>query len=87
MAKTGARPLGHKKSTRVTGTAREELRVELRQKYEDGASIRQLANHKGRSYGFVHRILSEAGVTFRGRDTGGRPRRRRPQVLSPANTR
>jgi hypothetical protein len=39
--------IGHKKRARVTGTTREKLRVELRQKYEDGASVRQVAKHKG----------------------------------------
>ena len=32
-----------------------------------GASIRELAASTGRSYGFVHRILSESGATLRGR--------------------
>ena len=32
-----------------------------------GASIRDLASETGRSYGFVHRMLSEAGVALRGR--------------------
>ena len=40
---------------------------ELRKKYEKGASIRALAESTGRSYGFVHRVLSEAGVTRRSR--------------------
>ena len=30
-------------------------------------TIRALAESTGRSYGFVHRVLSEAGVTMRGR--------------------
>ncbi|MDX3772085.1 MULTISPECIES: helix-turn-helix domain-containing protein [unclassified Streptomyces] len=34
---------------------------------EGGASIRAIADAHGRSYGFVHRMLSEAGVTLRGR--------------------
>jgi hypothetical protein len=56
-----------KKGARITGTARDELTVELVRKYDDGASIRQLAEDTGRSYGFVHQLLVDAGVTLRGR--------------------
>jgi hypothetical protein len=63
-----------KKGTRITGTARDELTVELVRKYDDGASIRQLAEDTGRSFGFVHRPLVDAGVTLRG--CGGNTRRK-----------
>ncbi|MBA8823867.1 putative transcriptional regulator [Saccharopolyspora lacisalsi] len=43
-------------------------------RYADGASIRRLAESTGRSYGFVHRVLTESGVPLRGR--GGAHRRR-----------
>ena len=56
-----------KKGSRVTGVAREKLAAELKKKYDSGASIRALAEETGRSYGFVHRMLSESGVTLRGR--------------------
>jgi hypothetical protein len=56
-----------KKGSRITGTARNKLADELVKKYEKGASIRALAESTGRSYGFVHRILSESGVALRGR--------------------
>ena len=56
-----------KKGSRVTGTAREQLATDLKSKYENGESIRALAQETGRSYGFVHRMLSESGVTLRGR--------------------
>ena len=56
-----------KKGSRVTGTAREQLASDLKSKYEAGESIRALAQETGRSYGFVHRMLSESGVTLRGR--------------------
>jgi transcriptional regulator with XRE-family HTH domain len=36
-------------------------------RYEAGESIRNIAFEAGRSYGFIHRILQEAGVTLRGR--------------------
>ncbi|KII00541.1 transcriptional regulator [Streptomonospora alba] len=62
-----------KKGTRVTGTERAELASELKRRYDDGESIRSLAAATGRSYGFVHRLLTEAGVTLRGR--GGATRR------------
>jgi predicted transcriptional regulator len=56
-----------KKGSRVTGSAREKLATDLKRKYEGGASIRALAESTGRSYGFVHRMLTESGVTLRGR--------------------
>ncbi len=52
-----------KKGSRVTGAAREKLAADLKKKYDSGASIRALAEETGRSYGFVHRMLSESGVT------------------------
>ncbi|WP_026124337.1 MULTISPECIES: helix-turn-helix domain-containing protein [Nocardiopsis] len=62
-----------RKGTRVTGTERSELATELKKRYDAGESIRSLAAATGRSYGFVHRLLTEAGVTLRGR--GGATRR------------
>lgn len=55
------------KGTRITGEARDRLAADLKKKYEGGASIRALAEDAYRSYGFVHRILTETGVTLRGR--------------------
>ncbi|KOG73450.1 transcriptional regulator [Kitasatospora aureofaciens] len=55
------------KSSWVTGAVREKLAADLKEKYDSGASIRALAEETGRSYGFVHRVLSESGVTLRGR--------------------
>lgn len=49
-----------KKRKRITGDERNQLKALLRRKYERGASIRLLAEQTGRSYGFVHRILSES---------------------------
>ncbi|MGV1004711.1 MAG: helix-turn-helix domain-containing protein [Candidatus Nanopelagicales bacterium] len=57
---------------RVTGDARDTLINDLKSKYEQGASIRALSADSGRSYGFVHRLLTEAGVELRGR--GGNTR-------------
>jgi hypothetical protein len=63
-----------KKGSRVTGSERDRLAADLRRKYDDGESIRALASATGRSYGFVHRILSESGRQLRGR--GGATRGR-----------
>ena len=56
-----------KKGSRVTGAERDRLAADLRKKYDAGQSIRTLAASSGRSYGFVHRMLSESGATLRGR--------------------
>ena len=66
-----------KKGTRVTGADRTKLASDLRKRYDGGESIRSLAASTGRSYGFVHRILTESGVSLRGRGgaTRGKPKR------------
>lgn len=56
-----------RKGTRVTGSDRSELANDLKTRYNSGESIRALANATGRSYGFIHRLLKETGVTLRGR--------------------
>ena len=63
-----------KKGSRVTGSERDRLAADLRRRYDEGESIRALASATGRSYGFVHRILSESGGSLRGR--GGATRGR-----------
>lgn len=55
------------KGRRITGNERSSLAQDLNQRYAEGASIRSLAQETGRSYGFVHRILCESGVSMRGR--------------------
>ena len=62
-----------RKGTRVTGADRGKLAADLKTRYDAGESIRSLASATGRSYGFVHRILTESGVVLRGR--GGATRR------------
>ena len=62
-----------RKGTRVTGEDRSRLATDLRNRYDAGESIRSLATSTGRSYGFIHRILTEAGVALRGR--GGATRK------------
>jgi hypothetical protein len=67
-----------RKGNRAAGVDRSRLAAELKKRYEEGESIRSLAAATGRSYGFVHRILSETGVSLRGRGgaTRGKFRRR-----------
>ena len=65
-----------KKGARITGGERSKLSSDLKRKYTSGASIRSLAAETGRSYGFVHRMLSESGVQLRGR--GGATRGKKP---------
>ena len=62
-----------RKGTRVTGEDRNRLATDLKNRYAAGESIRSLATSTGRSYGFIHRILTETGVVLRGR--GGATRK------------
>jgi Helix-turn-helix domain len=62
------------KGRRVTGGDRSKLANDLKKRYEGGASIRDLAADTGRSYGFIHRILSESGASLRGRGGATRPK-------------
>jgi helix-turn-helix protein len=62
-----------RKGTRVTGEDRSKLAADLKNRYDAGESIRSLAVATGRSYGFIHRILTETGVALRGR--GGATRK------------
>ena len=66
-----------KKGSRVTGAERAKLAADLRKKYDQGSSIRLLAESSGRSYGFVHRILNESGATLRGRGGATRGKNKR----------
>lgn len=63
-----------RKGARITGAEREALISQVVSGYGSGQSIRALAGETGRSYGAVHRILTESGVTFRRR--GGATRGR-----------
>lgn len=64
-----------KKGARITGQQRDDLAVDFGKRYEEGQSVRELAASSGRSYGFVHRLLTESGHVMRGR--GGANRRKR----------
>ena len=61
------------KGKRITGDDRNSLADDLRKRYDGGESIRLLAASTGRSYGFVHRLLSESGATLRSRGGANRP--------------
>ena len=56
-----------KKNVRISGMKRTKLTRDVADRYGAGASIRDLADHYGRSYGFIHRLIGESDVTLRGR--------------------
>lgn len=49
-------------------TLTDEQRAEIVRLYVAGATVREVANRVGRSYGTAHRVLQEQGVTMRGRN-------------------
>lgn len=55
------------KGSRIIGTGRTDLAASLVRRYQRGESIRSIAEDIGRSYGFVHGVLSESGVSMRSR--------------------
>lgn len=60
---------------RIIGAERQILVKDLVRRYNSGESIRAIAASTGRSYGFIHRVLTESGVQLRQR--GGARRRKR----------
>lgn len=50
-----------------TKKSRDQLMRELRNAYEDGASIRTLVASTGRSYGAIHSMLRDSGTRMRSR--------------------
>lgn len=60
------------KNKRIVGAERQALAAAVAERYAAGGSVREIAESIGRSYGFVHRLLEEAGVTLRSR--GGNQR-------------
>jgi predicted transcriptional regulator len=71
-----------KREARVVGVVRAELAAELGARYDSGASIRELAEQTGRSYGFVHRLLVDADVTLRGRGGNTRKKKEPPSTAA-----
>jgi Helix-turn-helix domain len=59
---------------RIVGQERATWAKDYVRRYKAGDSIRKIASDTGRSYGFVHRLLTESGMTLRKR--GGARRRR-----------
>ncbi len=55
------------KGSRISGAQRTTLASQYAKRYSGGESIRKIADDAGRSYGFVHNVLKESGVTLRGR--------------------
>ena len=55
------------KGSRITGAKRGVVAAKYAKRYEAGESIRKIAEDAGRSFGFVHGVLKEAGVTLRSR--------------------
>ena len=72
------------KGQRITGADRLKLGKDLKKQYAAGASIRELAAQTSRSYGFVHRVLTDEGVTLRGR--GGATRSKSSSAKAPAKS-
>jgi hypothetical protein len=70
MADSNTADLG--KGKRITGGDRTSLADDLRKRYDNGESIRSLATSTNRSYGFVHRLLSESGASLRSRGGANR---------------
>lgn len=57
----------HDPNRQVRGDERRELTEYVTTEYLKGQSIRDIASTIGRSYGFVHRLLTEGGVKLRTR--------------------
>lgn len=64
---------------RVTGEARTIMAAAVMKAYAEGKPIRQIAQEQDRSYGAVHRMLTDAGVELRprGGSNGGSRKRKR----------
>lgn len=80
------------RGSRITGKQRDALAAEYTKRYNSGESIRAIADDAGRSFGFVHGLLKEAGIELRGRGGATRgtgtakqaPAKRAPAKRAPA---
>ncbi len=63
------------KRNRLVGDPRTQLGIDLKTRYEQGATISGLAQVTGYSYGFIRDLLTQADATLR---RPGNPRRRTP---------
>ena len=66
------------KGRQITGPERDQIAAQLRDRYAQGASIRDLMAQTGRSYGWTYRLLRESGTTLRGRGGAHPPRHTDP---------
>lgn len=76
------------RSEQITGRERHRIAERLRQRYERGATIRELVALTGRSYGWVRTVLLETGVVLRTRGgdrSGARAGSREVGVRTAAN--
>lgn len=54
---------------RLTGEERQRVAADLRDRYDAGATIKQLCKETGRSHGGITILLREAGTQMRPRGT------------------
>jgi hypothetical protein len=64
-----------RRGQRLSGAERAGVGLDLLRRYQAGLSIRQICAETGYSIGRVRRLLIDAGVRFRSRGGGPRPRR------------
>jgi hypothetical protein len=67
--------LGNRTAGQASAGGRSALAKDFVKRYQGGESIRAIAASTGRSYGFIHRLLTESGVQLRPR--GGARRRKK----------
>ena len=72
------------KGSRITGSQRDTLASQFAKRYGAGESIRKIAEDSGRSFGFVHGVLAEAGVALRGRGGATRGAKKAAAKKAPA---
>lgn len=57
---------------KLTQQQRAGVGAKFREQYEAGATIAALAKETGRSYGWIHQLLTDAGTVMRPRGGGRR---------------
>lgn len=72
------------KGARITGIQREALAKTFAKRYASGDSIRRIAEESGRSFGFVHGVLTESGTSLRGRGGATRGAKKTVATAAPA---
>lgn len=69
---------------RIVGAERATLAKDMVKRYTSGESIQDIATSTGRSYGFVHRVLTESGLQLRQRGAQRQRRGATPAKATPA---